>query len=212
MSQEGKGQGQAETPEARVLVGIVLGGVGVVPLEEFREATDPAAAVAAFCVSPPANPADYFGVDTGWPAGDARLLLAWAWDFTGGALVQIGWREPILDDVSAHRDERLTTVVRAEYPAASGVLFGCSVAEQDSWSKLATLDARSLVAYPFRVWAADHDASHDLTDSADLTAAIAAVSLAVLTERATADGVLSAVAAASDEAAAIVAAAAYLVF
>lgn len=193
-----------------MLVGIVKIGSGSVPLEEFREGSDPAAAVAAFCAAPPTDPADYLGIDTGWLPGDARLGSSWAWDFTGGALVQIGWREPILDDVAAHRDERMAGVIRAEYPAASGVLFGCSVPEQDGWSKLATLDARGLVAFPFRVWAADHDASHDLTDSADLTAAIAAVSLAVLTERATADSVLSAVAAASDEAAATAAAAAYL--
>ena len=193
-----------------MLVGIVKIGSGSVPLEEFREGSDPAAAVAAFCAAPPTDPADYLGIDTGWLPGDARLGSSWAWDFTGGALVQIGWREPILDDVAAHRDERMAGVIRAEYPAASGVLFGCSVPDQDSWSKLATLDARGLVAFPFRVWAADHDASHDLADSADLTAAIAAVSLAVLTERAAADSVLSAVAAASDEAAAAAAAAAYL--
>jgi len=193
-----------------MIVGIVRDGSGEIPLEEFREAADVAAGVAAFCAdhTPPLDPADYVGIDTGWAPGASELQKQWAWD--GSALTQIGWRSPIMDDVSEHRDERLATVILAEYPAASGNLFGCSAADQDNWAKLATLDERGLMTYPFRAYTYDHAAHHDIVDSADLTAAIASISLAVMTERNTASGVLDNVAAATTEAAAQAAAEPYL--
>lgn len=65
--------------------------VGIVPVEEFRQASDEATAVADFCAdySPPKNPADYLGYDSGWsqyqpPAPTYR----WAYDFGSPGLVQ----------------------------------------------------------------------------------------------------------------------------
>jgi len=120
------------------------------------------------------------------------------------------WREPIMQQVVSKREQRLSSVIFTEYPAGSGKMFGCSVADQDNWNKLATLDSRGLVIYPFRAYTYDHMDFHDIVDSADLTAAIAAVSLAVMTERASADAVLNEVASAADEASAQAAAEPYL--
>jgi adenosylcobinamide amidohydrolase len=89
-------------------------------------------------------------------------------------------------------------------------MFGCSTADQDNWNKLATLDTRGLVAYPFTTHTADHTGSYDLVSSADLTGALGTISLAVLTERNLAETYLAAVVAAPDEASAEAAAAPYL--
>jgi len=115
-----------------------------------------------------------------------------------------------MQQVVSKREQRLSSVIFAEYPAGSGKMFGCSVADQDNWNKLATLDSRGLVIYPFRAYTYDHMDFHDIVDGADLTAAIAAVSLAVMTERASADAVLNDVASAADEASAQAAADPYL--
>lgn len=65
--------------------------VGIVRVDEFREAVSPGAAVDAFVndYNPPLNPADWLGVDTGWvqyqpPAPD----YTWAYDFGTALLVQ----------------------------------------------------------------------------------------------------------------------------
>jgi hypothetical protein len=74
-----------------MIAGIAKVGAGVVALEEFREGSDPAAAVAAFCAeySPPLAEAAYLGIDTGWPAvQSAADGYVWAWDFDLSALVQ----------------------------------------------------------------------------------------------------------------------------
>jgi len=187
-----------------VIVGIVQ--VGSDTVEEFRTATDLVAGVASFCAehSPPLVPADYLGIDgTG-----VDLSKQWTWD--GAALIQIGWREPILAQITDHREKRLATVILAEYPSASGLMFGCSTADQDNWNKLATLDTRGLVTYPFTAHTADHAGSYDLVSSADLTGALGTISLAVLTERNLAETYLAAVVAAPDEASAEAAAAPYL--
>ncbi len=68
----------------------------------------------------------------------------------------------------------------------------------------------SIVTYPFRAYTYDHMDFHDIVDGADLTAAIAAVSLSVMTGRASADAVLNAAASAADEASAQAAAEPYL--
>ena len=115
-----------------------------------------------------------------------------------------------MQQVVSKREQRLSSVIFDEYPAGSGKMFGCSVADQDNWNKLATLDSRGLVTYPFRAYTYDHMDFHDIVDSADLTAAIAAVSLSVMTERASADVVLNDVASAADEASAQAAAEPYL--
>ena len=54
----------------------------------------------------------------------------------------------------------------------------------------------SIVTYPFRAYTYDHMDFHDIVDGTDLTAAIAAVSLSVMTERASAADEASAQAAA----------------
>ena len=65
--------------------------VGIIPVEEFREASDEATAVDDFCAgyTPPRDPDDYLGFDTGWsvfqpPAPTYR----WAYNFSAPGLVQ----------------------------------------------------------------------------------------------------------------------------
>ncbi len=120
------------------------------------------------------------------------------------------WREPILASITSHRDARFSSDIRAEYPAASGLLYACGIEDQDNWNKLATLDARGLMTYPFTVHTADQTGTYDLVDSADLTGALGAISLEVLAERALAQSYIDAVMAAPDESAALAAAAPYL--
>ena len=191
-----------------MIVGIVKVGPGAVPLEEFREAASTAAAVSAFCAehSPPLTESDYLGVD----GSAVSLQKAWAWDFGASALIEIEeWRQDIIEDIREHQAQRLAEVIRAEHPAASGNMFSCSIASQDNWSKLSTLDTRGLVVYPFTVYTAAHVA-YSLTAAADLPAAVAALASAVLPERASAESYIQAVLVAADETAAIIAAAPYM--
>ena len=125
-----------------MIIAIVSSAGGLQPVEEFRDAATPADAVAAFCAeyTPPRDPADYLGEPTGWAAGATQLGRSWAWDSAALDLVEVGYTSDLVGQLETRRDERLADVVRAEYPAASGLLFSCSVAAQDSWSKLATLD------------------------------------------------------------------------
>jgi hypothetical protein len=122
--------------------------------------------------------------------------------------------EPYKDGVVAallkHRGRRLEEAVQAEYPAASGNLFSCSESSQADWSKLVSMQTLGLVGYPFTVYTFDERVGYDLTDAADLNGAVTAVSTAVLTERAVAQGYIDATLAAADEAAAGAAAAPYL--
>jgi len=190
-----------------MIVGIVRIGAGIVPLEEFRLALDTSEAVAEFCAGPPVlDPLDYSGVD----ATGLNVLSQWAWDFTNSIFVQIGWKEELVDSILEHKDIRLDTVILAEYPALSGKQFGCSVANQDSWSKLATLDARGLVTYPFVVKTYDYKDSYGIVDSSDLTAIIGTVSASVLAERTLSESYIDSVIASSTEAEASAAIAPYL--
>ncbi|PCI96660.1 MAG: hypothetical protein COB15_09740 [Flavobacteriales bacterium] len=65
-----------------VIVGIAKIEAGLTALEEFRSATDEAAAVVAFCSehSPALNVADYLGVN----ADGVNLTKSWGWDFSEG--------------------------------------------------------------------------------------------------------------------------------
>ena len=81
-----------------MIVGIVKIDAGIVPLEEFRIAANPAAATAAFCgeYTPPFDIADYLGIDTGWASVQrAADGYVWAWDFASSALVEM--RSPSLE-------------------------------------------------------------------------------------------------------------------
>ena len=195
-----------------MIVAIVLASTSAEPVIEFRNAPSTSAAVLAYCgeYSPPKNPDDFAGVNTGWVLPDPRLAHIWAWHSTPGVFVEIDYADPLVAKIEEHRDQRLVDNARAEYPAASGLLFSCSVPAQDSWSKLATLDARGLLAFPFTVHTADQTGSYDLTSSADLTGAIGAVSLAVLAERAAAQAAIDSVISAANGDAARAAAAPYL--
>lgn len=118
-------------------------------------------------------------------------------------------KDELIAEVVAHRDLRLETVITAEYPSGSGKRFSCSVASQDSWSKLATLDARGLVTYPFAVKTFDYKDSYNIVDSTDLTGIIGTVSSYVLGERDIAEGYIDSVLAATTEEAARAAIAPY---
>ena len=74
-----------------MIAGIVRIDAGIVPLEEFRIAATPAAAVTTFCAeyTPPLSEGDYLGIDTGWASVQAPADgYVWAWDFGTSALVQ----------------------------------------------------------------------------------------------------------------------------
>ena len=107
-------------------------------------------------------------------------------------------------------DDRLENVIVAEYPALSGNYFSCSTKSQDNWSKFASLDTRSLVAYPFSVTTNDERGAYSVVDSADLSAIMGTVSAAVFTERGLAQTYIDAVLAAIDETSANLAAQPYL--
>ena len=112
--------------------------------------------------------------------------------------------------ILTHRSKRLETSIRAEYPAASGLMFSCSEKSQGDWSKLVSMQSLGLVAYPFTVYTFDERGSHALADAADLNGAVVAVSTAVIAERQQAQAFIDAVIAAPDEAAVDAAAAPYL--
>lgn len=88
-------------------------------------------------------------------------------------------KDYLVSAIKNHRDgNRLSKSLHAEYPAGSGVLFACSAASQDNWSKLANLDAMGAVVYPYKVTSFDEKRSYDIIDSADrvnLTLAVASV-------------------------------------
>jgi hypothetical protein len=65
--------------------------VGVVVVEEFLEALDAATGVAIYVAgyTPPRDPADYLGFDTGWTEYNyPAALKVWAYSFTTSSLLQ----------------------------------------------------------------------------------------------------------------------------
>jgi len=161
-----------------MIVAIAEASASVVPVLEFRQAATTADAVTDYVndYTPPRDPADYVGVDSGWSPGASELQSWWAVD--GGTLV--------------------------------GNLFSCSMESQSNWGNLATLDALGLVVYPFDVTTHDELVTVTLTGSGDMSAAVAAISTAVLAERSAAASAISAVLAAPTAADAHAAAAGYL--
>ncbi len=119
------------------------------------------------------------------------------------------FKDGLVAELKDHRSRRLESYIKAEYPADSGNLFSCSQKSQGEWTKLVSMHMQGLVVYPFRVYTFDERGSYDLSDAADLTGAIAAVSAAVLAERSLAQGYIDATLAAADESAATEAAAPY---
>ncbi len=74
-----------------MIAGIVRIDAGIVPLEEFRIAATPAAAVTTFCseYDPPLSEGDYLGIDTGWASVQTPADgYVWAWDFASSTLVE----------------------------------------------------------------------------------------------------------------------------
>jgi len=108
------------------------------------------------------------------------------------------------------RNVRLETTVLAEYPQDSGKFWSCGNQSQSDWSSLVSLNTLELVEYPFRAYTYDERDHYDIAGSSDLAAIVAAVSLSVLTERATAQSFIDNVLAAATEAEADTAAAGYL--
>jgi len=195
-----------------MIVAIAEASASVVPVLEFRQAATTADAVTDYVngYTPPRDPADYVGVDSGWSPGASELQSWWA--VNGGTLVErlADIQQDIISDIKTHRDQRFASVVLAEYPTGSGNLFSCSMESQANWGNLATLDALGLVVYPFDVTTHDELVTVTLTGSGDMSAAVAAISTAVLTERSAAASAISAVLAATTAADAHAAAAGYL--
>ena len=198
-----------------MIVGIVKLGSGVVPLEEFRAGTDVTSVVTSFCNdhTPALNPIDFLGVDTGWTSGDPKFQKKWFYNFNTSTIETSlnGIKDEIILEIKVQRSRRFDTgTVLAEYPSASGKFFSCSVASQDNWAKLATLDSLTLISFPFRVTTYDEREYYDIPDSAGILSGVSAVSSAVLIERTLASGYILAVLAATDEASARQAAEDYL--
>jgi hypothetical protein len=73
-----------------MLVAIALDGTGYKKVEDFREAASTSAAVTAFCneYTPPKNPGDYIGHDTGWGSWqDPGIDKCWYYDHGTTSLV-----------------------------------------------------------------------------------------------------------------------------
>lgn len=120
-------------------------------------------------------------------------------------------QDSLVAQIKSHRDgPRLSSDLHAEYPAASGNLFGCSAASQDNWSKLATLDAQGAVAYPYTVTTYDERGNYALTNAADRQSATLAVATVVEIERGLAEGYIISVLSATSVATAQAAAEPYL--
>ncbi len=105
-----------------------------------------------------------------------------------------GVQDNLVVQIKNKRDnDRLENHVTAEYPAASGNFFSCSISSQDNWAKLSTMDDRGLIVYPFVVTTKDERGSYAIIDGDDLTGIIGVVSMAVLNERTYAQGYISSV-------------------
>ncbi len=207
-----------------MIIGIVKIGSVLTAMEEFRDAPDESAAVAGFCseYDPPLDTEDYMGVN-----GDGvDLTKAWGYDFSAPTpvLKEITYimntpapvdldtyKNDIIQDILDKRTDRLNNhFILAEYPSGSGKMFDCSVEAQDNWDKLKTLFDLGHVSGGFMVSTYDRRDTHTIADSSDLSGLIAAVAAKVLAERTLAEGYISAVIAAPDEAEAIAAAKPYL--
>ena len=207
-----------------MIVGIVKIGAALTALEEFRNATDEATAVGEFCneYTPSLNQSDYLGVD----GGSVDRSKLWGWDFSEGtpALKEITYilntpapvdletyKNDIIKDVIEKRNHRLNNhFVLAEYPASSGKMFDCSIEAQDHLNKLKSLFDLGHITGNFQLSTYDRRDSYVIVDMTDLSGLIASVSGVVLSERSTAEGYVSAVIAAANEAAAIISAKPYL--
>jgi hypothetical protein len=72
---------------------------GIVPVTQFQEAADTAAALAAFVAAfnPPKNPADWLAYDTGWPNDTYQPTSSpkykWGYDFDTPGLVEVAYVE-----------------------------------------------------------------------------------------------------------------------
>lgn len=120
------------------------------------------------------------------------------------------YKEMVIGQIKEQRTDQLDNVIRAEYPPGSGKMFSCSTTSQINWGNLTVLDDRGLVTYPFTVTTWDEQDTYDLVDAADLTAAVATISAAVITERGVAQTYIVAVNAATTQAEVDDAAAPYL--
>lgn len=111
-----------------MIIAIIPTGTGRIPIEEFRRAADPDAAVADFCgeYSPPRKPSDYLGHDIGRsdvpPAGRGKR---WFYDHDAGSLVAVAvtTREDELDALRQKRRDGLT-LTAAEKTQAIDLLLG----------------------------------------------------------------------------------------
>jgi len=198
-----------------MIVAIAEASATAVPVLEFRQAATTADAVTDYVndYTPPRDPADYVGVDSGWSPRAPELQSWWAVD--GGVLVErlTDIQDDLVLQIKEHRDfKRLAEDVRFEYPAASGNLFSASLLSENNWGNFSAAVQLPIPSqeYPQTVTTYDERQSIDIVDSAMLTAMVDALSLVVLTERSTAASAISAVLAATTAADAHAAAAGYL--
>jgi len=203
-------------------VAIVKSDIGLVPLEEFRDAVNITTAVLNFCneYTPPFNVADYTGID----ATAIDLSKQWSYDFSLSQLIETTHKIGVLIPVSLNtfKDEIISLLVEKrsdrfnshkilfEYPASSGKMFSCSTESQDNWTKIETLLSKGLATYTFKVFTFDERDSYNIIDDTDLTKILGAIALKVITERVLFDTYVVAVLLAVDEPAATLAAQPYL--
>jgi len=203
-------------------VAIVKNHIGLVPLEEFREAVDVTTAVLNFCneYTPPFNVADYTGID----ATAVDLSKQWSYDFSLSQLIETTLKIDVVTPVSldTFKDETISLLVEKrknrfdshkilfEYPATSGKMFSCSTESQDNWTKIETLLSKGLATYPFKVFTFDERDSYNIIDDTDLTQILGAIALKVIKERASFDTYVVAALSAVNESAVSLAAKPYL--
>jgi len=170
-------------------------------VEEFRNEASEALALSKFCsaVAPPLDATNYLALDTTWQLPSSNLSKAWQYDATTQLLKRKCWKEDNIKKIIEHREYKLEHNIFLEYPAGSGLLFSCSESTQINLAKLASMDTKNLVSYPFPIYTADKLASRSLLDSAELDAFLALFYNTIITERAAAQVHINNTAVASNE-------------
>lgn len=157
-------------------------------VEEFRNEASEDLALSKFCsaVAPALDATNYLALDTTWQLPSSNLSKTWQYDPTTQLLKRKCWKEDNIKKIIEHREYKLENSIFLEYPAGSGLLFSCSESTQINLAKLASMDTKNLVSYPFPIYTADKLDSRSLLDSAELDAFLALFYNRIIAERAAA--------------------------
>ena len=140
-----------------MIVAIAPAGTGQVLVEEFREGADVAAAILAFCnaYTPPKNPADWVGLDTGWTEYQQPPIgPKWYYDHSTQALVVSldEAKHAKCDAIDARTEELIA--IGAEIPPTSGHFFSC---DTDMQARIhGCYENRANLSYPVYFFSSDN--------------------------------------------------------